>query len=70
MKIVVSNGNVERALKKLKKKMFDGGTIRELSERRYYTKPSEKKRKRKLEAIRTTQRLLNKERLKYSNRIK
>ncbi len=70
MKIEVRNGNVERALKKLKKKMFDGGTIRELSDRRYYTKPSEKKRKKKLEAIRTTKRALNKERLKYTQYIR
>lgn len=66
MKIEVRNGNVERALKKLKKKMFDGGTIRELSDRRYYTKPSEVRRRKKLEAIRMTQRALDRERLKYT----
>lgn len=66
MKIEVKHGNVERALRKLKKKMFDGGTIKELSDRRHFIKPSERKRKRKLEAIRQNQRQIKKEKLKYS----
>ncbi len=64
MKIEVRNGNVERALRKLKKKMFDGGTIKELSDRRYFTKPSEVKRLKKKEAIRLNQRAIKKEQLK------
>lgn len=70
MKIEVRNGNVERALRKLKKKMFDGGTIKELSERRHFVKPSERKRKKKLEVIRQTKRALIKERQKYSNNMR
>lgn len=66
MKIEVRNGNVERALRKLKKKMFDGGTIKELSDRRYFTKPSEVKRLKKKEAIRLNKRAIKKEKLKYS----
>jgi ribosomal protein S21 len=49
----------------MKKKMFDGGTIKELSDRRHFIKPSERKRKKKLEAIRQNQRLIKKEKLKY-----
>ncbi len=70
MKIEVKHDNVERALRKLKKKMFDGGTIKELSDRRHYTKPSEKRRRRKLEAIRQNKRLIKKEKLKYSQHIR
>ena len=52
MRIEVRHGNVDDALRKLKKKMFDDGTIRTLMDRRYYEKPSEKRQKRKKEAIR------------------
>jgi small subunit ribosomal protein S21 len=37
--------NIERALKKFKKKFDRTGVIRELRERQKYTKPSAKKRK-------------------------
>ncbi len=50
MKIEVRNNNVEKALRKLKKKMFDGGAIKDLMDRRYYEKPSAKRRRKKLEA--------------------
>lgn len=42
---------VDKALKKLKKKLFDDGRIKELNERRYFEKPSTKRRKKKEEAI-------------------
>ena len=42
---------VDRALKKLKKKLFDDGRIRDLNERRYFEKPSTKRRRKKEEAI-------------------
>ena len=51
MQVTVYNNDVGRALKKLKKKMFDEGTIKLLMERRYYEKPSAHRRKKKLEAI-------------------
>ena len=51
MRIVVRNGNVEGALRKLKKKMFDAGTIKDLMDRRYHEKPSDKKRRKKKEVI-------------------
>ncbi len=70
MKIEVKQGNVERALRKLKKKMFDGGTIQELSDRRHFTKPSEVKRLKKKEAIRQNQRKIKKEKLKYSQNMR
>ena len=51
MRIEVKNNNVEGALRKLKKKMFDAGTIKDLMERRYYEKPSDKKRRKRKESV-------------------
>jgi len=65
MRVEVRNNNVEKALRKLKKMMFDGGTIRELMERRYYTKPSMKRRQKKLEAMNRQQKAVEKERNKF-----
>ena len=36
---------VDKALKKLKRAMLDEGIIKELKDRQYYMKPSEKKRR-------------------------
>lgn len=49
---------VDKALKKLKKKLFDDGRIKEINERRYFEKPSTKRRKKKDEAIQRNQRRL------------
>jgi small subunit ribosomal protein S21 len=43
--------NIERALKKYKKKFERTGVVRELRERREFTKPSVKNRIKKLKAI-------------------
>ena len=49
---------VDKALKKLKKKLFDDGRIKELNERRYFEKPSTKRRKKREEAmLRNTRRV-------------
>ena len=44
------NEPVDRALKRLKRLMDREGILRELKERRYYEKPSEKKRKKSARA--------------------
>ena len=44
MKIEVRNGNVEKALRVMKKKMKKEGIFQELKDRQYYQKPSAKKR--------------------------
>ena len=36
---------VDKALKRLKREMLDEGIIKELKDRQYYMKPSEKKRR-------------------------
>jgi len=43
--------NVERALKKLKRKFEKTGVVKELRERQKFTKPSVKMREQKLKAI-------------------
>ena len=49
--IQVRNGNVEQALRVLKKKSQKTGLFKELKARQYFEKPSEKKRRKKKEAI-------------------
>ena len=48
-KVIVKDGNVEKALRKLKKKVSESGLLLELQQRERYTKPSvERKVKRSL----------------------
>ena len=52
LKIPVIKGNINRALKQFKKKFRDTQVLKELRERKNYTKKSLKKRVQKEEAIR------------------
>ena len=52
LKIPVVKGNLNKALKQFKRKFKDTQVLRELRERKNYTKPSLKKRIQKDEAIR------------------
>ena len=65
MRIEVRNGNVDKALKILKKKLFDDGSIRDAMDRRYYEKPSDTRRKRHKEAVNRTKKNLEKEQAKH-----
>ncbi len=58
----VRDGNVEQALRALKKKMQREGLFREMKLRRNYEKPSEKKTREKSEAIRRTRKMERKRR--------
>ena len=49
--IQVRNGNLEQALRVLKKKSQKIGLLKELKARQYYEKPSTKKRRKKKEGI-------------------
>jgi small subunit ribosomal protein S21 len=49
--IQVRNGNVEQALRVLKKKLQKDGLLKELKAKQYFEKPSEKKRRKKKEGI-------------------
>lgn len=64
MRVEVRHGNVDKALKILKKKLFDDGAIREAMDRRYFEKPSDTRRKKHKEAVNRTKKSLNKERAK------
>ena len=50
--VKVQKGNINRALKQFKRKFRDTQVLKELRERKNYTKPSLKKRIQKNEAIR------------------
>jgi small subunit ribosomal protein S21 len=51
MRVEVRNGNLNRALQVLKRKLVDEGVFREMQERRFYEKPSDKKRRLKRAAV-------------------
>jgi small subunit ribosomal protein S21 len=50
IEIKVRNNNVEKAIRQLKKQIKETGILWELSERRFYTKPSAIKRQKNLKA--------------------
>ena len=52
IEVTVRNGNVEKAMRVLKKKLLKDGMMRELKERQYYQKPSHIKREAKKQSIR------------------
>jgi len=43
-KVIVKDGNIEKALRKFKKKISESGLLLELKDRETYTKPSVKKK--------------------------
>lgn len=45
--VIVRNNNVEKAIRSLKRKTQKSGLIKELRDRQYYQKPSEKRREAK-----------------------
>ena len=51
MRVEVYNNDVPRALKKLKKKMFDEGTIKLLMERRFFEPKSAIRRRKRMDAV-------------------
>ena len=65
--VTVKNGNVDRAMRTLKKKLQKEGLLKELKQRQFFEKPSAKKARKKAEGIKRYQRNLNKkmERLGY-----
>ena len=49
--VEVRGGNLEKAMRVLKKKVQKEGIVKELKRRQYYMKPSEVKREKKKEGI-------------------
>ena len=58
--IEVRRGNVEQAMRVLKRKVQKEGIVKELRERQYYEKPSAKKRRKKKENIANVKKLKKK----------
>ena len=56
MRVEVRNGNVDQAIRVLKKKLQQDGLFNELREREYYTSRSENRRRAKAAAIRRQRR--------------
>lgn len=50
MKVQVQHGNVEKAIRKLKKKVNDDGRLQECKDRQSYEKPTTKRKKAKASA--------------------
>ena len=45
MQVVVKNGNIERAMRTLKKKLQKEGLLKELKQKQYFEKPSAKRKR-------------------------
>ena len=60
MQVLVRDNNVDQALKVLKKKMQREGVFREMKQRKYYEKPSEKRVREQAEAVRRARKLIRK----------
>ena len=59
--IIQENENIDRAIRRFKKKYERSGILKEVKKRAYFTKPSVKKRMKKIKAIRREQRTLMEE---------
>ena len=60
MQVLVRDNNIDQALRFLKKKMQREGVFREMKQRRFYEKPSEKTNREKAEAIRRSRKVARK----------
>ena len=58
--VEVRNGNLEKAMRVLKKKVQREGLLKEIKDRQYYTKPSEKKREAKKQGIKNFKKKMKK----------
>ena len=61
MQVLVRDNNVDQALRVLKKKMQREGIFREMKQRRFYEKPSERSTREKAEAVRRARKLARKQ---------
>lgn len=62
-KVLVVNDNVEKALRKFKKKVADSGLLQDLRDREFYEKPTTARKKAKSAARRRWQKKLESEQL-------
>ena len=61
MQVLVRDNNVDQALRVLKRKMQREGLLRELKQRRFYEKPSERTTREKAESIRRARKAARKQ---------
>jgi small subunit ribosomal protein S21 len=59
--VLQENENIDRAIRRFKKKYERSGILKEIKKRTYFTKPSVKKRIEKIKAIRRAQRTMMEE---------
>jgi len=59
--IVGENENIDRAIRRFKKKYERSGVLKEVKKRAYFTKPSVEKRIKKIKAVRRAQRTMMEE---------
>ncbi len=58
--VQVRNGNLEKAMRVLKKKVQKEGIVKEIKDRQFYTKPSEKRREAKKQGIKNVKKRMAK----------
>ena len=61
MQVLVRDNNIDQALRVLKKKMQREGIFREMKQRRFFEKPSERSVRERAEAIRRARKLARKQ---------
>jgi small subunit ribosomal protein S21 len=59
--VINENENIDRAIRRFKKKYERSGILKEVKKRAYFTKPSVQKRMKKIKAVRRLQRTLMEE---------
>jgi len=69
-KVIVIDGNVDQALRKLKKKISNSGLMQELKDREHYEKPTQKRKVAKAIAKKREQKRVQKESLYLKGRKK
>jgi len=57
-KVLVQDGNVEKALRKLKKKVSDGNLLLDLQNKQFFVKPAIKRKLAKKQAVKRWKRFL------------
>lgn len=62
-KVLVNDNNVEKALRKLKKKISDSGLLQEVRDRQEYIKPTVKRKVAKNQAVRRWKKYLKDQQL-------
>lgn len=58
--VTVRDGNLEKAMRIFKKKVQKAGVLKDVKEKRFFEKPSEKRQRKKKEAVRRWRKLQKK----------